>query len=348
MKRRWLSWLQRRWLLLLVTVAFIALLGLRFGEVSQIAVTLLHGQLQWVLVAVLSQVAYYSLYAILYQLGFFTVGVESRWEELVPVMFASIFLKAVVPSGGVSSLAVMVDDAARRGQSSARATEGALLVLVADLATMAPLLVYGLLYLARRDALQLYQAVAVLCFLGFAGGLAALLLLARWQPRALYSLLFGLQQAGNHVASWLRRPPLLAADWARKSAAEFAGAATGIATHPRRLVRTLALALVLHLLDVLALYAIFLAYHSPVGLGAVVVGFAMDVVFSVVTFIPHGLGVAESILTLAFVSLGVPSRKALVVSLAFRGLNVWLPLAIGFLFLHQIRSFGARRHAPQG
>lgn len=345
MERRWLSWLRRRWLLVVVSVAFLALVVLRFAEIRQVTVALLQGQLAWVLVAILTQVVYYALYAVLYQFGFLTVGVKSHWGELVPVLLASIFLKVVVPSGGVSSLAVMIDDAAKRGQSSARAAEGALLVLAADLVTMVPLLLYGLHYLSLRSALQPYQVMGVACFILFTAGLGAMLTLGKWRPQFLFAMLHALQQVANGIAARLRRRPFLPDGWARKNAAEFAGAADGIARRPQQVGRTLALAAAVHLLDVAAVYVIFLAYGHGVGLGAAIVGFAMDVVFSVVSLIPHGLGVAEGVITMAFVSLGVPAPTALVVALAFRGLNVWLPLAIGFFFLHQVRSFGAQRQA---
>jgi len=342
----WLLWVRRRWLLCLVSLAFAVLVAFRFDEIRQIALALVRGQLQWVLVALLTQVGYYSLYAVLYQMGFLTVGVESRWGDLLPVLFASVFLKAVVPSGGVSSLAVMVDDAAKRGQSSARAAGGALLVLTADLATMVPLLLYGLHYLALRGALRAYQVIGVVFFVLFTTGLGAMLGLARRQPQVVSGVLHALQQGVNWVATVLHRRPFLAEDWAARNAADFAGAAEGIASRPWQLGRTLALALFVHLLDVAAVYAIFLAYGHGVTVGAAIVGFAMDVVFSVITFIPHGLGVAEGAITMAFVSLGVPTANALVVALAFRGLNVWLPLALGFLFLHQVRSFRADRKTP--
>ncbi len=347
MARRWLPWLKRRWLLVLVVVGSLILGALRFNEIAQVAVTLLRGQLQWVLVAATMQVFYYALYAVLYKFGFLTVEVHSRWRELVPVLFASIFLKAIVPSGGVSAAALFVDDAARRGQSSVRAAEGALLVLGADLVTMVPLLLFGLHYLSLRNALQSYQVLGVAAFLAFTAGLAAMMLLGQWQPGLLYTLLHGIQEAANRAAALLRRPPLLAEDWARHSVGEFTGAAAGITNHPHHLGRTLAVALLVHVMDVIGLYAIFLAYGQKVGLGPVMVGFGLDVVFSVVSFIPHGIGVAEGVLTLAFTSLGIPSAKALVVALAFRGLNVWLPLAIGFLFLHKVRSFGAGKGSRQ-
>ncbi len=343
MERRWLSWLRRRWLLVVVSLAFLALAVLRFDEIREVTLTLLHGDLQWVVVAVVLQIVCFVLYTVLYHCSFSTVDVQSRWPDLVPVFFASVCLKTMVPSGGVSGLALFVDDAARRGQSSARAAQGALLVLALDLATMTPILLYGLLYLAAQGVLQTYQALAVAAFVALVAALGAMLLLGLWQPGVLYGLLAALQRAANQVAARLGRPPFLPEDWARKNAAEFAGAATGIATHPRHVGRALALALLIHVIDVLGLYAVFLAYGQPVGLGAVAVGFGLDVVFSVVTFIPHGLGVAEGAITLALTSLGIPAAKALVVALVARGLNIWLPFLVGFAFLHQVRSFGARR-----
>ena len=342
MSRRWLAWLRRHWLVCGVVAAFLGFLVFRRGELYQIARTLLEGRLQWVLVAVLLQVVCFVLYALLYHYGFHTVEVESRWGQLIPVLFTSHFLEAMVPAGGVSSLAVFIDDAARRGQSSARAAQGALLVLAADLATMTPLLAYGLYYLSARGVLEPYQAVGVACFLLFVTGLAVMLLLGRWRPCFLCESLTAVQRLINAVAEWLRRPAPLADDWAERNAAEFVGAARGIASHPQRVGRTLALALVIHLVDVVGLYAIFLAYGQPVGLGAVVVGFVMDVVFSVVSFIPRGIGIAEGVIALALTSLGVPMASAVVVALAARGLNIWLPALLGFLFVRQVRAFGAR------
>ena len=136
--RRLLHWLRRRWLLLLVLAGFGLLVALRFDDIVALTRTLIGGRVEWVLTAVLLQVAYYSLYAFLYQLAFATVEVEGRASHLLPVLFASLFLKVVVPSGGLSAVAVFVDDAARREQSAARAAEGALLVLVADQDTMVP------------------------------------------------------------------------------------------------------------------------------------------------------------------------------------------------------------------
>ena len=101
----------------------------RFSEIKKLAETLIGGQWQWVAAAVLSCFVYYIIYTTLYQFAFLTVGVQSKLTELLPITFSSIFMNVAVPIGGASGMSLFVDDAARRGQSAARATIGTLLVL---------------------------------------------------------------------------------------------------------------------------------------------------------------------------------------------------------------------------
>lgn len=337
---RAVEWLKRRWLLLVVLAAFAVLVITQFGSLRILFSTFLRGQPQWLAAAVALQVVYYLVYSFLYKFAFLTVDVLSRVFDIIPVLFASIFLKAIVPSGGVSALAVFIDDACRRGQSGARVAEGSLLVLVADLATMLLLVAYGLGYLGWQGALAAYEWIAALLFAAFVAGLSLLLLLGRWQPARLSALLSAAQRGLNQLAARLRRPPFVAPDWAERTACEFIGAACDISGHSLRLGYTLATALAVHLINVACLYTVSLAYRQPLSLGALVAGFAMDVVFSVITFIPHGIGIVEGVMALVFVSLQVPLDRAIVITLVFRGLNVWLPLLIGFFFLQRVRSLG--------
>jgi uncharacterized membrane protein YbhN (UPF0104 family) len=338
--RRWLDLLRRRWLLLVVIGGFIALIVLNLGSIVELIQIMLQGEAQWLAAAIVLQAAYHVTYAGLLKYGFLTVEVVRGVFDLLPVWFASIFLKAIVPSGGVSSLAVFIDDACRAGQSAARAAEGSLLVLVAHLATMIPLIAIGLGYLAFRGVLQAYQWIASLFFVIFVAGLSALLLLGRWRPAELRGILLGAQRSINGLAARLRRSPVLAPNWSEQTACEFISAACDISRHPRELGITLAIALAVHLINVTCLFAVSLAYREPLGIGPLLASFSMDIVFSVITFIPHGIGIAEGVMTLVLDSVGVPVGTALVITLVFRGLNVWLPLVLGFFFLQRVRALG--------
>lgn len=341
-KERLVQWLRRRWLLVAVIIATVILVILQFEEIVIVLVTLVRGQWQWVLLAILLQIAFYILYAALYQAGFATVDVDSRVAELIPVLFASIFVKTIVPSGGVSSLAVFVDDAARRGQSPIRAAQGALLVLIADLAAITPLILVGLAYLSSQGVLENYQTVASAIFLAIVAALAGILILGRWLPKSLHALISWVQEQVNWLASLVDQRPLLPPDWADQMTRDYIIAANDIVERPRGVARTGALALAGDLINLISLYALTLAYRQPLPFGAVTAVFSMNIVFSVVTIIPNGIGVAEGVTVLVLTTLGVPLPDAVAITIAFRGLNVWLPLGIGFLFLRQVRSFGGR------
>jgi uncharacterized membrane protein YbhN (UPF0104 family) len=52
-------------------------------------------------------------------------------------------------------------------------------------------------------------------------------------------------------------------------------------------------------------------------------------------------------MALVFVQLGMTTPAAILVTVAFRILNVWLPVAIGLWFARRLRLFGAREPAGE-
>ena len=337
MKRRWIFWI--------LVVLFVWVVISRFSEIKKLAETLLGGQWQWVAVAALLQVVYYIIYTALYQSAFLTVGVQSRLIELLPVTFASIFMNVAAPSGGASSVALFADDAARRGQSAARAAVGYLLVMVADFSAFLVILVGGLIYLFTHHNLKYYETIAAAFLLVIIGGLTAFLLLGLWRPQWLHRLLTWVQKLANRIAGRFKRPDFLDEAWIERNTGEFTEAAIAIAAQPAQLIQTIGIAFVAHLIDLSSLYFLFLAFHQTVQFGVLVAGYAMGILFWIVSITPQGIGVVEGMMTLVFTSLGVPIEHATVIALSFRGLTFWLPLGIGFILLRRLKSFRAKEPA---
>jgi glycosyltransferase 2 family protein len=348
-KRRWLLWAGLLGLGVLVFAHFTSLRSL----IAQIG----NARWEWVLVAALLHILYFGLYAVMYQEGFRVVEVESQVGALVPLVFAAIFANAVLPSGGAAAAALFVDDAERRGQSGARAAVGVVLVLLADLASLLPFLGYGLAALALRRDLRFYDLAGGAIFVAYVACLSSILLLAAWKPDWLRVLFGWVRRTINRVGSRFKRPNLLPEDWDRRTADDFAGAATAITHHPRELALTLCCGLAGKVLSLSSLYAIFLAFRQPIPLGSLVAGFSIGVVFWVITFIPHGVAAMEGMMLLVFTSLGIPGPRAAAITLVFRGVNYWLPLVLGFIFLRYIRAFdidqslgdaAPKERAPEG
>src|SRR3990172_6077321 len=311
----------RYWSFWLLFAAFIWLISRNINQVERLTETLAQGKWQWLAFAAFLQVIYYLVYTGLYQSAFSTVEVDSRLLGLLPVVLGSLFVNVVTPAGGASGAALFVDDPSRRGQSAARAAAGTLLALVADFSTFTVVLIIGLVFLFLYHDLKIYEIVGAVVLLLLSTGLVTVLSLGLWSPDLLHDLLKYVQVWAGKLLGWLRRPSPLADDWFEKTASDFIAAGTAIRSHPARLGRTLGVALAAQLIDLASIYIIFLAFRWPVGFGVLVAGFAVGVLFWIVSITPQGIGVVEGIMALTYTSLGVPAAAATADTMTFRGLT---------------------------
>ena len=335
----------QRILLGFLAVAFVWLVVSHFTEVKKLAETLAHGQWQLVLAAAALQVVYYLTFTATYQSAFYALGIKRKVLELVPVALGSLFVNVVAPTASTAGAALFVDDAARRGHSPARAATATLLQLVADYSAFLMVLAAGMTILFIYHDLQTYEIIGAIILLLLNIALTGVLLLGVWRPKLVAGLLRWIQVFVNRIGGWFKRPNLLDADWAHNNAAELTAASQAVTEHPTRLVRLLLVMLAAYSVDLLSLYVLFHAFGQSIGFGPLVAGFAMGILFWIVSPIPQGIGLVEGIMTLTYTSLGVPAETAAIVSLAFRGLTFWLPLALGFVLIQRTRTFGGRERS---
>ncbi len=330
--------MKRQWILWLLVLAFGWVVYSNLAQARQLAQTLAGGKWPWLLAAAISQIGYFVIFTASYQAAFDTVEVKSRLLPLIPVTLSSLFVNVVAPSGGASGGVLFVDDLSRRGQPGGRVTVGVFLQLIADYGAFALILVFGLLYLFRRHDLHLYELIAAVFLILLIGALSAVLALSLVRPGAVSRLLFWVQARMNRLLGWLRQEPL-PQGWAEQYAVEFNEASRLAARHPGRLARTVALALAFHGVNILSLYLLFRGFNYDIGFSPLVGGYAVGVLFLIVSITPMGIGVVESLMPLVYVSLGAPSPVAAAVVLSFRGMTFWLPLVLGFILLRRIKTF---------
>jgi uncharacterized protein (TIRG00374 family) len=79
----------------------------------------------------------------------------------------------------------------------------------------------------------------------------------------------------------------------------------------------------------LVLVAVFMAFKVPFTAGTIIGGFAISYLFLIITPTPAGVGIIEGVMPLALSSLRVPWSEAVVITLAYRGITFWIPLALG-------------------
>jgi phosphatidylglycerol lysyltransferase len=322
-----------------LTVLFLWVVLSRFTELEQLKITLAKGQWGWVLAAVLSQVAYYTVFASSYQAAFNAVGIPTRTRDLIPVTLGSLFINVVVPAAGAGGATLFAEDLAQRGKSAAGAATGVLLQLIADFSAFTLLLIPGMVYLFIEHSLKTYEIATAVILLLLTTGLTSILLLGIWKPEWLQQLFGWFQYTANWLFGRLHQTSPLTEDWALKNAREFNRASAAVVHYPSRLLDTVGVALLAHILDITTLYILFLAFNQPVGLGVLVAGYAIGILFWIVSITPQGIGVVEGMMVLTFTSLGISGAAATAVTLAFRGLTFWLPLALGFFMLRRTKTF---------
>jgi len=327
----------------LLVAAFIGLVVSRFSEISDLSHILFQGRIQWLLAAAGLQVLQYVFASASYRSAFTTVGVESRVRDLFPLLFGSIFVNVIAPTGGASGAALFVDHAARNGQSTARTTAGIFLQLITSMLSFTVILAAGLAYLGAQNRLELYYVIAAVFLMIAIGLIGGGLFLAMHRPALLKSILHRVQSVLNRLVRRVKQVTLLSDEWIDKQVGEFIEAGTAITTNPSGLAWTLGFLLFAHVLNVAGLYALFLAFSQAISLGSLVAGYAVGVLFLIVSVTPQGIGVVEGIMPLVFGSLGVPSSVATLTVLAFRGLSFWLPLVLGFLLLRKLDVFHTKK-----
>jgi phosphatidylglycerol lysyltransferase len=336
--------MKKRWILLVLTVLFLWVVVSRFAELEQLKNTLAQGKWELVLAAMVVQIVYYIVFTWTYQSAFDTVGISTRVRDLLPVTLGSLFVNVVVPVGGAGGAALFAEDLSRRGKPAAGSAAGVLLQLISDFTAFALILIPGMVYLFIEHDLKVYEiAGAVVLFL-LTIGLSSILLLGIWRPDWLHRLFGWSHRTANWIFGRLNRSLSLADDWAQKNAEEFNHASAAVAGHPLFLLRTVGVAFLAHLVDIGSLYVLFRAFNQPIGLGTLVAGYAVGILFWIVSITPQGIGVVEGIMALVFTSLGISGAVATTVVLAFRGLTFWIPMILGFFAVQRLHTVRADRH----
>jgi uncharacterized protein (TIRG00374 family) len=335
---------KRRLLFWLVLACFGWVIITRTSEIEHIWATLQEANWKWVLVAALAQFVQFSFLTQVYHTTFGTVGVSSKWRNLFPVVLGFYFVNVVTPTVGMGGVALIVDDAAQRGQSPARAAAGTALAALGIYAALAVLLAFGLVYLAIYGTLTVLIIISAIFFVLFSGTIVYLLVLGYWREDKLSRFLYGIQRLVNRIVLRFRPEPALDMAWSGRIATEFTKGATAIGEKPGRLLLLLAISFGPHLANMVTLYTLFLAFGAEyITLPVLVTGYAVGQLISVSSPTPQGIGFVETIMPAALISLGVPAATAAVVVLTYRGLTFWLPLLFGFFVLRRLKSLGGDR-----
>jgi uncharacterized protein (TIRG00374 family) len=317
--------------LLFVLIVFLgaAFVYLSFGELETIVETLTTGNVWFILLAILIQLSWFLMMGLVYRSLYRVLGMEESLYRLSLLSASATFVNIVAPTIGMSGMAFFISHAVRNGRSVGKLTVVTMLALFLDYIAFLFVLTLGLIVLFRRNNLDPAEIVASIVMFTIAAGFGFLLYLGSRSAEALGNALARMARLVNRILAPFIHRPYLSEARAHAFAQEMA---EDLKSLPRR-INSLAIPLLYSVaaksLLICVLLTVFIAFDVPVSAGTIIGGFAISYLFIIITPTPAGVGIVEGVMPLALSSLRVPWSEAVVVTLAYRGMTFWLPLAVG-------------------
>lgn len=315
-------------------VAIALLFGLyfvisRFAQLQEIINTLQRGTPRWLLLAIAVQGAWLLNVAASFRAIYRLLGIEEQIGHLLQVAAAANFVNVVTPSMGMGGMAVFVVDGKRRALPSGRVSTAVAMYVVYDYLGFLIVLALGLFILFRHQQLRTAEIGAAAIFLVVSIVLGSLVFAGMRSEGQLERLLTRMGSWVNRLLHPLLRRPYLDLERAHEFAHDVADGLKEARRSREGLLLPAGLALSNKALLVAILFLMFLAFGQGFTVPALIAGFSMGYLFLIVSPTPSGVGFVEGAMTLTLNSMDVPLAPAAIISLAYRGITFWLPLAYG-------------------
>jgi uncharacterized protein (TIRG00374 family) len=328
-------------------IPIILLLGLIFAiarraEIQQIAETLQQGNIWFIFLAIIFLVLWTLNCGASFKEIYHGMGIEEHLGTLTLIVSAANFVNIVAPSGGMSGMAIFISEARRRNYSAARSAAAGVLYLLFDYLGLISVLVVGLVVLIRRNDLSIVVVLASAALVGLTMLFTYLINLGMQSAVSFGNALARLARLVNRILRPFIHRDYLSEVHAHEFAHDAAEGLILLRSNPRSIFIPLLLALTNKISQIIILSLIFLAFKVPISIGTVIAAFSVGTLFVIVSPTPAGMGFVETALTLVLTSMYISIGDALVITLSYRGITFWLPLAVGMISLRALEKVGVK------
>lgn len=90
-----------------------------------------------------------------------------------------------------------------------------------------------------------------------------------------------------------------------------------------------------NIFEIIMLYLIFIALKIKLSFITLIVGYSIGLLFMLFSVTPSGIGIVEPLMSMAFISNGIPLEAAAVGICIFRAVTFWMPLPFGVLLMRR-------------
>lgn len=285
----------------------------------------------------------YHAQAKLYQGMFDIVGNKLPYKFLLRASIELNFVNHVFPSGGVAGISYFSLRLKNGSITAAKATLIHVMKLALTFLSFEVVLVFGMLCLAvmgRTNGLIILVGTAIATGLIIGTGLFAYVVGSQVRINHLF---VGLTKLINWLIRLVRwgHPETINIQRAREVFNDFHENYKELHRDLPRMKAPFWWALVANITEVLAVYAVFLAFGEAINFGAVVLAYAVANFAGLVSVLPGGVGVYEFLMTAVLSAAGVPVGVSIPVIIMYRVVNTIIQVPAGYvLYQKHLASSG--------
>jgi len=289
----------------------------------------------WVLLLILPlEFLNYDAYARFYKSIFKTLGDKVDYWPMFKLTLELNFVNHILPSGGISGISYFTVRMKSEGVSGTRATLSQVLKLFLLYLSFQPILVLGVFLLAARGHVNdlVILVAGSLITLMVVGTFIGLYIVESRQR--INSSLTIITQWVNWLIHLVRRkhPETINIQNAQRTFLELHDNYMIIKEKWRQLKRPFIYMTVANLTEVAAIYVVYMAFGEFVNVGAVILAYAIANFAGLISILPAGIGIYESLMTAVLAVTGIPARVSLPVTIMYRVINMFIQLVPGYYF----------------
>lgn len=336
---------RNKWRLILTIATSLGLIFLIFSLRHQIINTIntIHKVDFWALALIIPiEALNYHAQAKLYQRTMEILGTKLSYKFLYRFSLELNFFTTVFPSGGISAFTYMNIRLKSKNVSAAQATLIQLMKFAIVFGAFQMLLLFGLFLMAvGGHANELMVLIA--------GALMALLLVLTGAVIFIISSERRIHNVFTYISSFVNntvrffRPKVTEAikvDALRHVFTELHENYRVLRGNLRLLKWPFIWGLVANLTEIAALYVVYVAFGHWVNPGGVIMAYAVANFAGVVSILPAGFGVYETLMTLILATAGIHPSLSIPVTIMYRVVNTTIQVIPGYGLYHRALSRG--------
>lgn len=329
-----------RWKVILNVLTISLLVLLVYGSRDQLMTTLsnlrhINGYILLLIIPI--EALNYHAQAKVYQHLFRVVGTKLNYRYLYRTALELNFVNYVFPSGGAAGTSYF-GLTVRNGRevTAGKATLVHLIKMASVFISLEILIAFGLLALAignRVNGLLLLVTASLSTVVLLVTLAVPYILGSKQRINALVTTVTKLLNKIIHIIR-PNRPETINMSAAKDSLNDFHDDYNQLKSKWRELRTPLMYALLANATEIIALYVVYIAFGEYVNIGAVILAYAVANFAGLISVLPGGVGIYESLMIAVMASAGVPPGISLPVIVTFRVVSTALQVPAGY-FLYQ-------------